>query len=119
MKQQDMAFAFSPQAMDRAKAYFSRSMEMEKETMLQKLARLLKTAGMDQIDFEGKFVAIKLHFGEMGNVSFLRPNYAKVIADEHDASRCVQCGQCEAACPQHLPIRKYLEDVGAYFNALG
>lgn len=37
MKQQDMAFAFSPQAMDRAKAYFSRSMEMEKETMLQKL----------------------------------------------------------------------------------
>mgnify|MGYP000169427154 FL=1 len=32
-----MAFAFSPQAMDRAKAYFSRSMEMEKETMLQKL----------------------------------------------------------------------------------
>lgn len=37
MKQQDMAFAFSPQAMERAKAYFSRSMEMEKETMLQKL----------------------------------------------------------------------------------
>lgn len=37
MKPQDMAFAFSPQAMDRAKAYFSRSMEMEKETMLQKL----------------------------------------------------------------------------------
>ena len=26
-------------------------------------------------------VAIKLHFGEPGNLSFLRPNYAKVVAD--------------------------------------
>ena len=33
------------------------------------------------IDFQGKFVAIKLHFGELGNLAFLRPNYAKVVAD--------------------------------------
>ena len=30
---------------------------------------------------ENKFVAIKMHFGELGNVSFLRPNYAKAVAD--------------------------------------
>ena len=30
---------------------------------------------------DGKFVAIKMHFGELGNMAFLRPNYAKVIAD--------------------------------------
>ena len=30
---------------------------------------------------EKKFVAIKMHFGEMGNVSFLRPNYAKAVVD--------------------------------------
>ena len=30
---------------------------------------------------EGKFVAIKMHFGELGNLAFLRPNYAKVVAD--------------------------------------
>lgn len=30
---------------------------------------------------EGKFVAIKMHFGELGNMAFLRPNYAKVVAD--------------------------------------
>ena len=36
---------------------------------------------ISQIDMKGKFVAIKMHFGELGNVSFLRPNYAKAVAD--------------------------------------
>ena len=30
---------------------------------------------------DGRFVAIKMHFGELGNLAFLRPNYAKVVAD--------------------------------------
>ena len=30
---------------------------------------------------EGKFVAIKMHFGELGNISYLRPNYAKALVD--------------------------------------
>lgn len=46
-----------------------------------KLKRLLKQAGLDQIDMDGKFVAIKMHFGELGNISYLRPNYAKAVAD--------------------------------------
>ncbi len=32
------------------------------------------------------------------------------------ASECIQCGKCEHACPQHLPIRKLLEDVAATFE---
>jgi uncharacterized Fe-S center protein len=46
-----------------------------------KLQKLLKVAGIDTIDFEGKFVAIKMHFGELGNFSYLRPNYVKAVAD--------------------------------------
>lgn len=46
-----------------------------------KLKKLIKKAGIDQIDMDGKFVAIKLHFGELGNISYLRPNYAKAVAD--------------------------------------
>ena len=43
------------------------------ENLQQKLTRLMKTAGMGEIDFDRKFVAIKMHFGEPGNLAFLRP----------------------------------------------
>ncbi|MBQ1351921.1 MAG: DUF362 domain-containing protein [Oscillospiraceae bacterium] len=46
-----------------------------------KLKKLIKKAGIEQIDMEGKFVAIKMHFGELGNISYLRPNYARAVAD--------------------------------------
>ncbi|MFZ7131241.1 MAG: DUF362 domain-containing protein [Eubacteriales bacterium] len=46
-----------------------------------KLKKLIKAADIGQIDMDGKFIAIKLHFGEMGNISYLRPNYAKAVAD--------------------------------------
>ena len=52
-----------------------------RENLQQKLTRLMKTAGMGNIDFENKFVAIKMHFGEPGNLAFLRPNWAKTVAD--------------------------------------
>ena len=51
------------------------------ENLLQKLARLVKRAGMMDIDFANKYTAIKSHFGEPGNLAYLRPNYSKVLAD--------------------------------------
>lgn len=50
-------------------------------SMPQKLQNLIKKAGIGQIDFQNKFVAIKMHFGEPGNTSFLRPNFARAVAD--------------------------------------
>jgi uncharacterized Fe-S center protein len=40
------------------------------------MERLVKKAGIETIDFKNKFVAIKIHFGEPGNLAYIRPNYA-------------------------------------------
>ena len=67
--------------MEPAKVYFTDLRTHGRESQLDKLKRLIRRAGIDQIDFENKFVAIKIHFGELGNLSFLRPNYARAVAD--------------------------------------
>jgi uncharacterized Fe-S center protein len=51
------------------------------ESLLTKFDRLIVAAGIGQIDFKQKYTAIKIHFGEPGNLSFLRPNFAKTAAD--------------------------------------
>ena len=64
-----------------SQVYFTDFRVTTAENQLQKLKRLLLTAGIRNIDFNGKFVAIKMHFGEPGNLAFLRPNYARAVAD--------------------------------------
>ena len=67
---------------EKAKVYFADfRCPSWRENLPQKLARLMMTAGFGDIDMEGKFVAIKMHFGEPGNLAYLRPNWAKVVAD--------------------------------------
>ncbi len=67
--------------MEKSKVYFTDMRCKLDESLLDKLKRLIKKAGIGNIDFNGKFVAIKIHFGEPGNLSFLRPNFAKAVAD--------------------------------------
>ena len=50
-------------------------------SMLDKMIKLAKKAGIDDIDFKDKFVAVKLTFGEWGNVAFVRHQFAKVLCD--------------------------------------
>lgn len=67
--------------MNKSKVYFT-SMKTELGvSLLAKLDKLIRKAGMDSIDFNGKYTAVKIHFGEPGNLAFLRPNYAKVLVD--------------------------------------
>ena len=67
--------------MEKAKVYFTDFRVPVGVNLLQKLRNLCIKAGIKQINMEGKFVAIKMHFGELGNLAFIRPQYAKVIAD--------------------------------------
>lgn len=67
--------------MEKSKVYFTNMHATGKENLQQKLTRLIKTVGIDQIDFDKKYTAIKIHFGEPGNLAYLRPNYAKTVVD--------------------------------------
>ena len=66
--------------MESAKVYFS-DLRTDEISTLEKLRRLMKAAGFEQIDFKDKYVAVKLHFGEPGNMAYLRPNWARVVCD--------------------------------------
>ena len=67
--------------MAKSKVYFTNLRASFGRNLLQKLEKLIKEAGIGNIDFQNKYAAIKIHFGEPGNLAFLRPNYAKVVAD--------------------------------------
>ena len=58
----------------KSKVYYTDFRCKPDEGPADKLKRLIKAAGLNTIDMDGKFVAIKMHFGELGNLSFLRPN---------------------------------------------
>ena len=64
-----------------SKVYFSDLRTTDNRSLLEKLDRLLEKAGFDTIDFNNHYAAIKLHFGESGNLAFLRPNWARVVVD--------------------------------------
>ena len=67
--------------MNKSKVYFTNLRTDYKHNLLDKLENLVVKAGIKNIDFNNKFTAIKIHFGEPGNLAYLRPNYSKVIVD--------------------------------------
>ena len=38
------------------------------------------------------------------------------ITEKTKAGDCLHCGKCEAACPQHLPVRRYLDQAAFRFE---
>ena len=67
--------------MEQSKVYFTDMRCKIGTSLLEKMDKLMLAAGIEQINFQNAFVAIKIHFGEPGNLAFLRPNFAKTVAD--------------------------------------
>ncbi len=67
--------------MEKSKVYYTNLRCKPGVNLLQKLKKLVLAANIKDIDFNNKFVAIKIHFGEPGNLSYIRSNYTKVIVD--------------------------------------
>ena len=99
--------------------------EGEKE-MLAKAAEIIHsaitvpcTACRYCVDECPQKIAIPDYFAIYNNLKQFGPGeiimalnyYASVSAHQGKASDCLECGACEARCPQHLPIREYLKDV--------
>ena len=60
----------------KSKVYFTSVRTRPGNNMYDKLDKLIQKAGIASMDLKGKMVALKIHFGEPGNLAYLRPNYA-------------------------------------------
>jgi len=64
-----------------------------------------------QVDIPGTFAAYNRRYGEgrfWGTVDYIICTALRKNATA--ASNCVGCGKCERHCPQHIPIRRELEN---------
>ncbi len=52
-----------------SKVYFTNLRTKPGNNLLDKLEKLIRKAGVETIDFKEQFVAIKIHFGEPGNLA--------------------------------------------------
>ncbi len=65
--------------MSASEVYFTNLRAKPSQNLLKKLELLVIRAGIEKIDFQRKITAIKIHFGEPGNLAYIRPNYAARI----------------------------------------
>ena len=63
-------------ALDSSKVYFTDLHTKPDINLFDKLENLVNAAGINKIVFKDKFTAIKIHFGEYGNLAYIRHNYA-------------------------------------------
>lgn len=52
-----------------------------------------------------------------GTLSRNKGAYEDFIKSNPKPADCIECGQCEGVCPQHLTIRQYLKDIVAEYEA--
>jgi uncharacterized protein len=67
--------------MPKSKVYFMNLRTHSGVNILDRLEALVKKAGILGFDYNKKLTAIKVHFGEPGNVAYIRPNYVRRIVE--------------------------------------
>ncbi|MFC1533542.1 DUF362 domain-containing protein [Thermodesulfobacteriota bacterium] len=64
-----------------SRVFFTDLRASYKENLLAKVVKLLECADLKKMITPRSLVAIKLHFGERGNIAFVRPNFIRRIVD--------------------------------------
>jgi uncharacterized Fe-S center protein len=65
----------------KSKVYFIDLRATPKENLVSKLGRLVDITGLSETIKERELVAVKLHFGELGNTAFIRPLFIRKIVE--------------------------------------
>ncbi|MCP4214912.1 MAG: DUF362 domain-containing protein, partial [bacterium] len=66
----------------KSSVYFMDLRTTPKENLYQKLERLMNAAGLEDSFAKRDLVAVKIHFGELGNTSYIRPVFLRKIVGE-------------------------------------
>jgi len=64
-----------------SKVFFTNMRTQPGNNLLDKLDRVIEKAGIGNVDLKDKIVALKIHFGEPGNLAYIRPNYVALIVN--------------------------------------
>ena len=65
-----------------SKVYFSDMRTSHKENLFDKISKLLTSAGLADIVAAGDLTAVKIHFGEKGNHTYIRPVFARQVVED-------------------------------------
>ncbi|MTI81957.1 MAG: DUF362 domain-containing protein [Firmicutes bacterium] len=65
-----------------AKVYFVDMRANVKQNLLDKLLKLWEKTGFNNLITEKDLVAFKVHFGEKGNLAYIRPQYLRQLVDK-------------------------------------
>lgn len=65
-----------------AKVFFAGMRATHKESLLDKVGKLFERSGMGELIAPKDLVGIKIHFGELGNTAYIRPQFVRRVVDK-------------------------------------